>query len=523
MSEFTLLRGGIQDRFLASRAKIQIFGGAYGNGKTTAVIMKALELSQYYPGMNCLMARSTYPRLNDTLRREFIKWCPRECVESFPLSATSSNLCTFKDGTSFPFRYIAQHGKTQESSTSNLLSATYDLIVVDQMEDPEISYKDFLDLLGRLRGNTMYRGTDPNMPATGPRWMLITANPTRNWVFKELVEPYFYYCGHGAPGDLDYYPGGIITDGLLCIRDSEGHPVLKNGKPELLIDLVEGSTYENEHNLPADFIRTQEATYRGQMRDRYLLGKWAAYEGLVYSQFDEQVHMVGEKEVKAYLDKLDREGYDIEWIEGYDFGMAAPSCYLLSFVDPNGNIIVCDGFYRREYALEYQYPHIKSIRDDWGVGDNIIDADPDIFKRRWDAKGGTTIGDLFWTDAHLMMRRADNSVNHGITKVSGYLNVRPGWTNPFTLDTTGPSIYFNNKLRFIPDEMGSFFWEKDDKGQRTDKPQKANDHALDTIKYMLTTRPDPSKLKPSATKTTPAWMRWNEQDELETIGTRRHG
>src|ERR1044072_1376742 len=219
MPEFKLLRGGLQDRFLALRTKIQIFGGGYGNGKTTAAVMKALQISQLYPGANILMARSTFPKLNDTLRKEFVRWCPKEWIKSFPMSTNSTNQCTLTNGTQFPFRYIAQHGKQEESTTSNLLSATYDLIVVDQIEDPEITYKDFLDLLGRLRGNTMYRGDDPQMPDTGPRWMILTANPTRNWVFKELIEPVFHYKGHGKPGDLDYYPGGLITDKLLCIRD----------------------------------------------------------------------------------------------------------------------------------------------------------------------------------------------------------------------------------------------------------------------------------------------------------------
>jgi hypothetical protein len=522
MAEFKLLRGGLQDRFLASRTKIQIFGGGFGNGKTTAAVMKALQLSQQYPGMNCLMARSTYPRLNDTLRKEFIRWCPKEWIESFPRSSTSANLCTLTNGSQFPFRYIAQHGKQEDSSTSNLLSATYDLILVDQIEDPEIGYKDFLDLLGRLRGNTMYRGEDATMEPTGPRWMMLTANPTRNWVFKELVEPYFYYMGHGKLGDIDYYPGGVITDKLLCKRDNDGQPRLKDGKPQLLVDIVEGSTYENKHNLAEDFIETQESAYRGQMKDRYLLGKWAAYEGLVYPQFDEQIHLVSEETIKRYYKKLDHEGYDVEWVEGYDFGMAAPSCYLLGFVDPSGNIVVCDGYYRKEYPLEAQLPHIKKIRTDWGVTDNIIDADPDIFRRGKESKGGTTVSDMFWIDGSLMVRRGDNSITHGTTKVGSYLNIKPGWKNPFTEDTSAPSMYFNSKLRFIADEISGYMWTKDSDEQRTDIPVKRNDHAMDTIKYMVTSRPDASKLKPSAGKGIPPWLLWNEQ-ESEEIRSRRYG
>jgi hypothetical protein len=527
MPEFKLLRGGLQDKFLASRTKIQIFGGGFGNGKTTAAVMKALQLCQDYPGMNCLMARSTYPKLNDTLRKEFLQWCPKSWIKSFPMSVNANNLCTLTNGSQFPFRYIAQQGKTEESTTSNLLSATYDLIVVDQAEDPEITYKDFLDLLGRLRGNTVYRGNDPTMPRTGPRWMLLTVNPTRNWIYTEIVEPYFQYVGKGEKGDADYQPGGKITDKLLCIRDENNQPVLVNDKPQLLIELVEGSTYDNRHNLAADFIQTQESIYRGQMRDRYLLGKWAAYEGLVYPQFDEQMHMIEPKWMKGYLEKLLNEGYDIEWLEGYDYGIASPSCYLNSFVDPHGNVFVVDGYYRREFKLEDdngQWATIKQIRAKWNTDeDNTIDADPDIFRRGKGKTANTTVADLFWSDGSLNVRRAANDIIHGITKVSSYLNPRPRWTNPITLEYPAPSIYFSLDLRFVATEMAGYFWKKNSTtGEREDEPQDANDHSLDTIKYMLTTRPDASKLRPSAVRKVPAYMLWTEQDKAEAR-SRRHG
>lgn len=515
MGELKLLKGGIQDRYLQSRTQVQIFGGGFGNGKTTAVVMKVLQLSQDYPGMNCLMARSTYPKLNDTLRKEFLHWCPKGWIKSFPLSTNSPNTCTLTNGTEFPFRYIAQQGKSGESSTSNLLSATYDVVVVDQLEDPEISFKDFLDLVGRLRGSTVYRGDDPTMPRTGPRWMLLTCNPTRNWVYYQLVKPIHHY-----------YATGQVTDELLCVRDTETNvPLLgPDGKPELLVDLVEGSTYENRHVLPADFIRLMESTYRGQMKDRFLKGQWAAYEGLVYPMFDETVHMVNGVHIRRYLDQLGTDGYDVEWVEGYDFGKAAPSCYMVGFVDPHGNIIICDGYHRPEYALEEQFAEIGRIRNRWGVpSDNHIDADPDIFRRGKSLKHDETIANLFWSEAQIYVRRASNEQMAGITKVSAYLNPRVDWTNPFTKERGSPSMFFDQKLNFIAVEMASYFWKKHTvTGQRVDEPQDGNDHAMDVTKYILTRRPEAATLRPNYDKPIPAYMFWGEAPD-EKPGNRRHG
>ena len=142
MPTFKLAKDSLQDRFLKSKGKVQLYGGGFANGKTASACIKAIKVAKDYPGANILMARSTYPKLNDTLRKEFLKWIPNDWIDSFPKSANGSNTCTLKNGTTVNFRYIAQQGKAgNESTTSNLLSATYDAIFVDQMEDPEIVHK----------------------------------------------------------------------------------------------------------------------------------------------------------------------------------------------------------------------------------------------------------------------------------------------------------------------------------------------------------------------------------------------
>ena len=73
MPEYRLIPGSIQDQFGNLRTKVQVFGGGYGNGKTAAaVVQKVLKVAKEYPGANILVARSTYPKLNDTIRKE---WC----------------------------------------------------------------------------------------------------------------------------------------------------------------------------------------------------------------------------------------------------------------------------------------------------------------------------------------------------------------------------------------------------------------------------------------------------------------
>ena len=157
MQAYKVHRGSLQERFLASRKKIQFYGGGFANGKTSGACIKTLMIARDYPGANILMARSTYPKLNDTLKKEFLKWCPKEWIKSHN---KQENVVVLTNGSMINFRYIAQQGKNAESTTSNLLSANYDLAVIDQIEDPEITHKDFLDIIGRMRGMAKYVGTD---------------------------------------------------------------------------------------------------------------------------------------------------------------------------------------------------------------------------------------------------------------------------------------------------------------------------------------------------------------------------
>ena len=138
MKAYNLEEDSVQWNFWHSRAKIQGMTGSFANGKSTALIVgKALKLIREYPGCTGLMARATYPKLNDTLRKDFLMWCPPHWITKRPTQ--DDNSCYFTNKSAVHFRYIAQRGKMSEdgTTTSNLLSATYDWIIVDQIEDPE--------------------------------------------------------------------------------------------------------------------------------------------------------------------------------------------------------------------------------------------------------------------------------------------------------------------------------------------------------------------------------------------------
>jgi hypothetical protein len=408
MPNYRMEKGSIQHQFNMSRHKMQVMGGAFGNGKTTALVIKALQLAKDYPGSNGLLARETYPKLNDTLRKVFLEWCPSAWIRKRPTQ--EDNTCYLNNGTAVNFRYVAQRGKSNPdgSTSSNLLSATYDWIGVDQVEDPGITHKDLLDLMGRLRGQTPYRpddDEDASMPSSGPRWVMLTANPSMNWFYKEIIHPYKQWKKYGTKSDK------------LLVDEATGLP---------LLELFEGSTYTNAANLPDDYIKGLESAYKGQMRKRFLLGEWAAYEGLVHGDYSREVHCLTREQAEAHLVSCHKRHVQIKVIEGYDFGLQSPSCYILGFVDDFGRVIVLDGFYEPNLHYTEQPDRIFAIRLKYAGLLNFdqerINADPAIFKRTVIAgkkDTGETVSKLL-SDLDVFTRPASNHILPGIAKINAY-------------------------------------------------------------------------------------------------------
>ena len=494
---YKIIRGSTTEAFHKDRSKFQFIGGGFGSGKTTAVVVKALRLARDYPGSNGLIARATFPKLNDTVRKEFFYWMPSHWKKSFN---KTDNTLELTNGSVINFRYVSQRTNEAGEGTSNLLSNTYDYIVFDQLEDPEVTYKDFLDLVGRLRGSTKYAGDDLTMPETGPRWFMFTANPTRNWLYRRVVKPkHDHDAGHWNPE-------------LLCDRDPDTEqPVLDSGgKPKPLISLFESSTYENRQNLPADFIKSLEATYRGQMRDRFLKGMWVGYEGQVFSEFDQAIHVVPHRQMEAHYNQLRRRASVVSIQESFDHGIAEPSCYLFGYADVDSNIHIMDGFYEPGLSIEKLAKRILDIRDSYSVADGDVQADPAIFRRQSAQVVGPTVASML-EEYGVACSRANNALLNGISKVQAYLDIEPHRLHPYMGKYGAPRMFISDKLYWWIEECLDYVWMKDRSDELEDKPRDKKNHAMDATRYLLTDRPSPSQLLVLRNQELPIYLRgWSE-------------
>lgn len=215
---------------------------------------------------------------------------------------------------------------------------------------------------------------------------------------------------------------------------------------------VETCTYDNTY-LPKNYIPDMEKQYDDDYIKRYLRGEWGSFEGQIYKDFSIEKHVgnYAEKDLKSYK----------YLIAGYDDGFTNPACLLVGGVDSDNKLYIIHEFYKSELTSKeivdgeiqpaYRKYRFNRIYPD-PSGANIIDVM---------RQSGIPIGDT------------DNNLDTGISKLKGY----------FKSDI----IHIDVGCRNLIKELESYRYAHDKSGKNaTEVPIPKNDHACDTLRYMVT-------------------------------------
>ena len=141
-------------------------------------------------------------------------------------------------------------------------------------------------------------------------------------------------------------------------------------------------------------------------------------------------------------------------------------------------------------------------------------ADPAIFRRivvAGQAVRNTTIARIL-KDGGLNLRAGSSDVLSGIAKVNSYIAGTPKTPHLATGDRPGPLLYVAAELPWFQDEVMSYYWKRDSQGRNIDEPVDHNDHAMNTVKYMLSKLPDPSEIVVPEDVLPPRWTYWQEMN-----------
>lgn len=201
-------------------------------------------------------------------------------------------------------------------------------------------------------------------------------------------------------------------------------------------------------------------------------GRFAARDGLVYPEFDEQIHVI--------------EPFSIppEWQESVsiDPGLKNPLSAHWYAVDYDGNVYVIAEHYAAGQDVAYHAARILDISQKLGWKHDAkgrVSALIDSAAGCRTLAASKSVAELFYERGILADTRVDKDVFAGIERVKLYLDRKNGL----------PDLYIFSGCVNMIREFKSYFWGSGD------SPVKRDDHAMDELRYFLMSRPKPAVRK----------------------------
>lgn len=240
--------------------------------------------------------------------------------------------------------------------------------------------------------------------------------------------------GHGGAGDcwITTTPKGR---NWLYARQNE-------------IRIFKASTKDNPF-LSREFVESLERSYTGQFAQQELHGDFVAFEGLVYQNFSRDVHV--------------RRAEDIHFeatyhVLGNDEGYTNPSVILDTGIDADGRLHIFREWYKRGQLQDTVVLANKEWNEEVKANWNVVDS-----------SAAGLIASM--RDVGINAVAHKGRVQDGIARVGNRLAVAGDGRPRLTVD---PSCV--NTVA----EFESYCYKKG-----KDEPEKQNDHAMDTLRYIV--------------------------------------
>ncbi len=220
--------------------------------------------------------------------------------------------------------------------------------------------------------------------------------------------------------------------------------------------LFQVSTLQNPF-LSKQFVRELMEDYDGDFAEQELYGKFVAFEGLIYSEFDRAIHApAGFHQMKPLTFKT--------VVAGVDWGWTNPGVITVFGVDGDDRMWGLHEEYQRQRRIEEWANVALELRNTYGIKQFFCDPSEPKYIQAFQEKG-------------CKAEAANNEVNAGIQRVKNRLVVRPDGK---------PRIVFSPGFAWTFSEFEQYQWRSAAKtGGFADEPMKANDHTMDTIRYAV--------------------------------------
>lgn len=428
-------RGGAKE-FMNYRGMEAILGGAAGTGKSTALLAKIYMACEFAPNVRCLLVRKTRESLTEsglvTLEQKVLP--PRHpSMIKGPQRRLRTNY-RFPNGSEIVVGGL--------DKPSKIMSTEYDIIACQ--EATELRQEDWEALSTRLRNNRL-----PFQQIIGD---CNPSSPT-HWLYQRHLE-----------GRLKLIPS----------RHEDNPAYYDEVRREWTL-------------LGKKYLANLESSLSGVARDRLLLGRWVQAEGVIYTAWREDKHLIYKADLPG-----GGEWPPPDWRRFWsvDFGFTHPFTCGFWAMDGDGRLYLYREIYKTQTLVQDHAARMLAIWNEealWWSEKRKIPLEsahgmtrPELIVCDHDAEDRATL------ERHLGMSTmgARKYVRKGIQAVSERLLIAgDGRPRLFVvadgLDETDPLLIEARKPRCLREEIGQYVWNKE-----KDAPVKESDDGCDQMRYL---------------------------------------
>jgi hypothetical protein len=213
-------------------------------------------------------------------------------------------------------------------------------------------------------------------------------------------------------------------------------------------------------------------------------GKFVTVGGRIYKNFDPTIG--GLHVLKEPFDHPKQRFKDWLWICSLDHGLNNPTAVLWSAVSNKGQIITFQEHYKKEWTIDRHAAEITRVNKLFGRQPDLYVADPSIQNRN--PVTGTSIHEEYLKYG-IPFTFGNNDVAAGLIRTKRYLNPSP-------LNDNKPLWQVTPNCQNLIWEMKRYRWKTyvnkklQYENNAYEMPHKKDDHAVDSLRYMIMTRPD---------------------------------
>ena len=218
-------------------------------------------------------------------------------------------------------------------------------------------------------------------------------------------------------------------------------------------------TMDDNLSLSEEIKTRYRSMYIGVFFKRYILGLWAAAEGIIYDMFDEEKHV---QNIRDFFQLLINGSRYVSC----DYGTQNATVFLLWNKGVNGKWYCIREYYysgrdKGKQKTDSEYADdLKEWLDETKIKAVIVDPSAASFIAELRKRGYKVI-------------KANNDVLDGIRLVGMLLNME--------------QLVFASSCKETIKEFASYIWDEKALERGEDKPIKQHDHAMDSTRYFCST------------------------------------